>query len=267
MTFKPIGEAAARVVANAKAEKEREIEMNSVAVKKGDVPLVPDQFAAMIERLATNPSVNVETIERLLAVQERVIERSAKSAYAAALADMQTELPVIAERGKIDIGRGKPQSYALWEDINDAIKPILSRHGFSLSFRTGQADGKISVTGVLAHRCGHSEETTIHLPSDTSGSKNAVQAVGSSTSYGKRYTAAALLNLTSRGEDDDGNSASGYERITQEQADAIRDLLEVHEKKLPAFLQWARVERVEDLPADRYESVVNAIKAPKKQPA
>jgi hypothetical protein len=46
------------------------------------------------------------------------------------------------------------------------------------------------------------------LPHDSTGSKNAVQAVGSSTSYGKRYTACALLNITSRGEDDDGETAA-----------------------------------------------------------
>ena len=44
------------------------------------------------------------------------------------------------------------------------------------------------------------------LPADTSGSKNVVQAIGSSVSYGKRYTMQALLNITSGGEDDDGHS-------------------------------------------------------------
>jgi hypothetical protein len=41
------------------------------------------------------------------------------------------------------------------------------------------------------------------LPVDLSGKKNPVQAVGSSVSYGKRYAIEALLNLTSRGQDDD----------------------------------------------------------------
>ena len=49
----------------------------------------------------------------------------------------------------------------------------------------------------------------MELPVDTTGSKNAVQAVGSSTAYGKRYVMEALLNLTSRGQDDDGKRGGG----------------------------------------------------------
>jgi hypothetical protein len=165
----------------------------------------------MIERAATNPAVDIDKMERLLDMQERVMARHARVAYAAALAEMQPDLPIIAEKGEI-VHSGKLQStYARWEDINEAIRPVLAKHGFALSFRTGRTDTQIIITGVLSHREGHSEETTMHLPVDTSGSKNAVQAVGSSTSYGKRYTAQALLNLTSRAKDDqdDDGEAGG----------------------------------------------------------
>ena len=98
-------------------------------------------------------------------------------------------------------------TYALWEDINEAIKPVIARSGFGLRFRIGQEHNTIVVTAILSHCGGHAEETTMRLPVDLSGGKNPVQAIGSSTSYGKRYTASALLNLTSRGEDDDGKAA------------------------------------------------------------
>lgn len=169
----------------------------------------------VIERAAMNPNVDIDKMERLLQMQERIMERNARSSYAADLSRMQEHLPVIAENGRIvvrdKVTKEVVQStgYALWEDINEAIKPILSAHGFALSFKTGLApDNKITVTGILSHRDGHSEETTMILPHDSTGSKNAVQAVGSSTSYGKRYTACALLNITSRGEDDDGHAAA-----------------------------------------------------------
>lgn len=164
----------------------------------------------VIERAAMNPAVDIDKMERLLQMQERIMEREAKAAFDEAFAAMQPELPIIEEHGGIKDRSDKVQStYALWEDINEAIKPVLAKYGFGISFRTGAKDGKILVTGVLAHRLGHREETSMELPSDTSGSKNAVQAVGSSTSYGKRYTAQALLNLTSRGEDDDGKAGGG----------------------------------------------------------
>jgi hypothetical protein len=180
-------------------------------------PVVSESAAIIqaIERAAMNPNVDIDKMERLLQMQERIMERNARSAYAADLARMQPHLPVISEKGKIVV-RDKvtkeviqSTGYALWEDINEAIKPVLADHGFALSFRTGlAADGKITVTGILSHREGHQEETTMVLPHDSTGSKNAVQAVGSSTSYGKRYTASALLNITSRGEDDDAELAA-----------------------------------------------------------
>lgn len=162
----------------------------------------------VIAQAARDPSVDIDKMERLIAMQERVLGREAQTSYYADLAQMQPNLPIIDERGGIKDRSGNVQStYALWEDVNEAIRPALAEHGFSLSFRVSRAEGEIVVTGILAHRLGHREETTLALPTDTSGSKNAVQAVGSSTSYGKRYTAFALLNLTTTGEDDDGNKA------------------------------------------------------------
>lgn len=240
--------------------------MNQVARKEPEaVPVVQSEsaaFVSMIERAARDPSVDMDKLERLLSMQERVIERNARAAYAAALANMQQELPVIAQRGEIRIGTGKPQKYALWEDINEAIKPVLVKHGFALSFRTGQQDTKISVTGVLSHREGHSEETTIYLPADTSGSKNAVQAVGSSTSYGKRYTASALLNLTTRGEDTDGNEPGGT--ITEKQGEIIGALVVEAKADIAKFLKWIGAESISDIPAKKFAAAVAMLETKKR---
>jgi len=171
-------------------------------------PVLPVSESAtifqIIERAARDPNVDIDKMQRLMEMHDKVQATRAKTAYAAAFSEMQPDLPEIIEHGKSNNG-----SYALWEDINDKIKPVLSAHGFGISFRCGRDGANVTVTAVLSHREGHSEETMMLLPLDTSGNKNAVQAVGSSTSYGKRYTAAALLNLTSRGEDDDGKKGGG----------------------------------------------------------
>lgn len=164
---------------------------------------------AVIERAARDPSVDIDKMERLLQMQERVQARQAKAAYDDAMAEMQPKLPIITERGKILNKSGGTQStYAYWEDINEIIKPILAEHGFALSFK-GKTNGNMVVTvGILSHRLGHREETEVELPKDDSGSKNVVQGIGSSKSYGKRYAAFDLLNITTKGEDDDGRAAS-----------------------------------------------------------
>jgi hypothetical protein len=226
---------------------------------------------SLIERAARDPAVDIDKLERLMAMQKDMSESRAKVAFDAAMAEMQPKLPVIGRKGRIEVrektSTGKRDGdlqqstpYALWEDINEAIRPILAEYGFSLTFRVGKTDaGLITVTGILAHREGHREADTITLQHDSTGSKNAVQAVGSSNSYGKRYTAINLLNITTRGQDDDGKAADMPATITQEQADNIRELLEANGKDRAKFLRWAKVDRIEDVPAAHYESCLNAI--------
>lgn len=241
---------------------------SNITVMADTAPAVSQAAAiiSVIERAATNPNVDIDKMERLLEMQERIMQRDARAAFASALAEMSPNLPAIVERGGIKDRSGNVQStYALWEDINDAIKPVLARHGFALSFRTGRDEGQISVTGVLSHREGHSEETTITLPHDSSGSKNAVQAVGSSTSYGKRYTAGLLLNLTSRGEDDDGNAGGSGAVITDEQADTIRDLIGSTGTKISAFLEYIDAPSVADIPASKFQAAMKALLAKQKK--
>lgn len=181
----------------------------------------------IIQQVAMSPTADIDKMERLMAMHERFQAQQAKQQYDEAMSRMQEELPVIGERGGIRDKSGRIQStYALWEDINEMIKPVLARHGFALSFRTPRNERGIEVEGVLSHRGGHRETTSLVLPADTTGSKNGVQAVASSVSYGKRYTAGALLNFTTTGEDDDGNGAVVTPRVTSVQAAQLAELLD-----------------------------------------
>jgi len=226
-------------------------------------PTVQSESAAMfsmIERAARDPNVDIDKLERLMAMQERMTAQKASAAFASAFADMQADIPSIAERGK---GHGNI-TYALWEDVNDAIKPVLAKHGFGLRFEVGRAGDRLTVTGALMHREGHSERTMIELPADTSGSKNAVQAIGSSTSYGKRYVAAALLNLTSRlkeDRDDDGAASGGAVCISDEQAAEVRELMDEVGADPRRFLAYVKIPSVAEIPAARFVEVVRALEA------
>lgn len=163
------------------------------------------QVLTMLERVLTAPEFDIERAERLWTMQKEVRAEHAKSVFIAELSELQANIPAIKRQGQIKNNSGTVQStYAKWEHINEAIKPILQAHGFALSFRVNQEGSRIVVTGVLSHRDGHSETTIIELAPDTSGSKNAPQAVVSAISYGKRTAASALLNITSYDEDDDG---------------------------------------------------------------
>ena len=234
----------------------------------GDVQDMGSGILTVIARAAADPNVDIDKLERLLQMQERVLAREAKAAFTASLAKMQPLLPVVEEHGGIKDRSGNIQSkYALWEDINDAIKPILAEHGFALAFKTRIDGEKVVVTGVLSHTGGHSEQTELGLPCDTSGSKNAVQAVGSSTSYGKRYTALALLNITSRGEDDDGRAGAGGGCITREQFDELNKLADAAGADKARLAAYLNVESLRDLPHRRFEDAKKAIAAKQKAKA
>lgn len=183
--------------------------MSDIIEHRGDSHIAPTQtgaesILAVIGRAAADPACDIEKMERLMAMHERMQSRTAETEFNAAMAQMQCDIPTIAERAK---GHGIIR-YATLEDISDIVKPIMKANGFAISFKVEHSVNGLSVTGILMHRAGHREETTMLLPLDTSGSKNAVQAVGSSTSYGKRYVMCALLNITTRGEDDDAYSAA-----------------------------------------------------------
>lgn len=229
----------------------------------------------IISRAATDPSFDVDKVERLMQMYERQKAQQAKTSYMAALSELQSDLPVVERKGRIVIrekdGAGKRSGeisqstpYALWEDINEAIKPHLKTHGFALSFRVARDGDRVMVTGILSHRDGHSEETTLPAPLDTTGSKNNVQAVGSSLSYGKRYTAAALLNLTSRGEDDDGKKAGDDGALTDEQADAITKLAAEVGADIGKFLIYMKAESISGIPGKKFDDAVAALEKRRK---
>ena len=127
---------------------------------------------------------------------------------------------------------------------------MLGRHGFSLQFKIDNAEKVVEVTCILTHREGHSEATSMQLPVDLTGSKNPVQAAGSSVSYGKRYTVSALLNLTSRGEDDDARGTGDIVKKTigAAQIEELQELIVDAGIDIQSFYDRANISQLEELP-------------------
>jgi hypothetical protein len=173
-----------------------------------ETALAPASGALMFERLAADPNVPVEKLERLIAMQERIMAHNAKAEFDAAYAEMQGDIPIITERGEIAVNGQVRSKYARLEDILEIVKPIMQKHGFAIRHQSQFADGMVKITGILSHRAGHSERDEFVAAADTSGSKNAIQALGSTRSYGQRYTTIALLNIATRGTDDDGHGSA-----------------------------------------------------------
>lgn len=235
----------------------------STSVVPADAATILD----VISRASRDPATDVDKLERLLLMYERITATRSKAAFDAALAEMQPKMPVVDRRGEITIRDKNNRDtiiqstpYALFEDIHKAVTPILHEHGFALSFRTS-ADGKVKVTAVLSHREGHREETSLELMHDSTGSKNSVQAIGSSISYGKRYTMCAMLNIATKGEDDDGLAAGG---ITEDQCKELSALIAETKTDLAKFLAHMEVDAMFQIPAAQFERAKHALLQKKK---
>jgi hypothetical protein len=186
-------------------------EQPQLPVDGGPTDMVPAASAVlMFERLATNPAVDVEKLERLIGMQERIMRHNAQAAFNTAFARMQPQIPEIDERGQILVKGQLRSTFAKLEDIHKVIKPILATHGFAIRHRTewpSDRNGVIRIVGILSHDQGHSEESTFEAPMDRSEYRTDIQSMGSTVSYGRRYTTIDLLNIATRGADDDGKKS------------------------------------------------------------
>src|ERR1051325_423317 len=139
----------------------------------------------MIAQLAANKDVDVDKLQRLIDMQERILKHNAKAEFDAAYSQMQGEIPVITERGEIQINGQLRSKYAKLEDIQEVVRPILKQYGFAIRHRNETRDGKLVVVGILSHRSGHSEQDEFFTDSDTGAGRTAIQSLGSARSYGQ----------------------------------------------------------------------------------
>lgn len=227
------------------------------------IPQIPptQSLIHVLSRAMSDPSIDVEKVERYAALYERAIAREDEIAFNEAMRLAQSEMRHIAADANNPQTKSK---YATYAALDSKVRPIYSKHGFSLSFYTGDGapEGCIRIFCKVA-RGGHTERPYIDMPADGKGAKGGdvmtkTHATGAGVMYGRRYLLSMIFNLVV-GEDNDGNDASAVEKITQKQADELRDLIEANGKDRAAFLKWAKVTHLEDVPATNYEACVKAI--------
>lgn len=219
---------------------------------------------SVIERVALDPNVDVSKLERLLEMQERIMGKQAEIEFNLAMTRLQPKLKPIKHTAKIKHNDKLISTYTKYEDIDKEIRPLYSEEGFSISFNSKVKEGgKTTYYATLSHKDGHSKTAEMELPSDTSGAKNAIQAIGSTVSYAKRYLVSMLLNITTEGEDDDAQSVNTV--VTIEQAAEIDVKIKDVGADKDKFLTFMGVKDVRDIRAGDYQKAMNALKAKGKK--
>ena len=161
---------------------------------------------AELLRLAVEQGGSIEAMSALMDMQLKWEANEARKAYHAAMAAFKAAPPTVRKDREVKYGNTN-YKHATLANVTATISSALSLHGLTASWRTDQAGGQVSVTCTITHELGHSESTSLTAPADNSGSKNAIQAIGSAVTYLQRYTLLALTGLAATDQDDDGAAA------------------------------------------------------------
>jgi hypothetical protein len=230
---------------------------------------VSDALALLqtIERAALNPEVDVEKMDRLWNMYERIQGQRSAQEFAAAMCDAQSDMEPI--RANCD-NKSTQSRYADYSALDRAIRPIYTKHGFSLSFNTGDnaSEGYIMMLCDVSHRNGFVKSFRLPMPADGMGAKgNAVMtrthATGSAVSYGKRNLAGMIFNL-SIDKDDDGNAAGATRAatpkfVTKDQAEELLRLADEAQADKVAFCRQGNANSFFEILAVDYAGAKNLL--------
>ena len=223
----------------------------------------PSDLLTVISRAVSDPDLDVEKMERLLAMHERITAEQRKTAFMAALSRLQAIVPQIEKNGQIIVKGVERSRYARLEDIDAVIRPILAAEGFAFSFDSTSNDGKLHVLSCkMSHAEGHSETKTIVLPMDSSNYRSDVQSIGSTVSYARRQLIKMHLNIIERGEDVDGNS---LEPISAEQVQDIEALMSEVGADEAKFLVYVGVESLAAIRERDFKRAISALESKRRQ--
>lgn len=190
----------------------------------------------VIENMVSSGNFDVNVARELIEMQKDIMKQQAIINFNHDFSLMSKKIPVIAKTKK-----AHTTMYAPLEDIVKVVQPILSEHGFSVSFSTQQNSlDSVTITCTLMHKDGHSTSTELQLPTKAvNNSMNAMQAIGAAITYGKRYTISGLLNISTGDDDNNGftvNAKTSKPRLTDEQFSKALAKIQANEYTLEKLL-------------------------------
>ena len=218
---------------------------------------------AVIDKGVTAESVGV--VERLVALQERMDAKAAEREFAKAFNSLQSEMPIIKATKPVP-GKDKAGNeiikyhFAPYQDIMEQVRPLLLKHGFTVTFSMGFNEGRIIQTCTLMHTGGHSRSNQFmaRIGSGPPGSSEA-QGDGAASTYAKRFALCNALNIVTEVDTDGQDARNEGAPISFEQVAYLKELLAESKADLPAFLKFAGAETLETIGTARYDSLVKAL--------
>lgn len=197
----------------------KKTETKALAIIKPEYSTLPemvdgDYKPGQLIMAAIQGKAGIDTIERLVALAEKMKAIQAKDAYNSDLSLFQKKCPSIKKTkpvyDKETDGKGNKKiryTYAPLESIIEQTKEILEECGFSFHIETKQSKESVTAICLTHHRAGHSESTQVEIPIDEKAYMNIQQKVASALTFAKRYAFCNAFGIMTADEDDDANSA------------------------------------------------------------
>lgn len=194
--------------------------------KMPTVASAPESLLAVIAKAASDPSVDIEKMDRLLQMQERMEMRTAEAEFNEAMTAAQVEM------GRIKPNKDNSQTksrYADYASLDKVLRPIYTSHGFALSFNTVPAPADMVSVVAIVSRGKYSRTYQADMPADGKGAKGndvmtKTHATGAAMTYGMRYLLKMIFNVAVGDDDTDGNMPGAT--ITQDQADELQKMID-----------------------------------------
>lgn len=220
---------------------------------------------SLIERAAFTPDFDLAKLETLMRLDAEAKAAAAKRAYSAAMAAAQSEIPKVIKGSE---NKHTKSNYADLAAVDAAIKPIVTKHGFSLSYYPvmSEREGFVRVGVIVSHAGGHEERHEADFPLDDAGSqgkanKTGIQAFGSTVTYARRYLKLMVFDIAT-GDDKDGNAPTPpQETLGPEEMTVLDDLLRRTGVDRKVFFAYAKVEGMADIYMKNFEALKKSLKA------
>lgn len=232
--------------------------------------LAPVQHTPMsILSAAVASGMAPEALGKLVDLAERMDAANARKAFADAMARFGSVCPPVqrrTENSQFQVtrdGRKVNRMYASLDDIAATVRKPLAECGLSYRWSNAVVDGgKLTITCVVSHELGHSESSSITLPTESRAGCSEAQKIGSVNTYAQRYSLVNALGLTSCDEDTDGNAdESPAEKISE--ADLLNLEVALDSITPPVnmakFKEYMGVEKLADIPASKVQQAFAAV--------
>ena len=163
-----------------------------------------------------------------------------------ALKAVQSELKPIFKNAENPHFRS---SYVDLAGASEVILPLLAKNGLCVSQVGELLDTRFVIVTKLMHESGEMIESRWPVVTD----KQTAQAIGSATTYARRYSLMAIVGASSS-DDDDGNASSISQQVAPKQPDKPR--LAPPTTQDPDIIEKPIIEQIGDLA--RVKGVTNA---------